>query len=403
MPAYAGIVRPDLAVAVLVTQLSTDEAELPLTLLDETDVSPLFSPVQVAGLKLRNRWVMAPMTRQFSPDGIPGDEVAAYYGRRAGSLGLLITEGTYVDETAGGSSRVPRFFGERPLAGWRKVAAAVHAEGGAIFPQLWHIGVQRKPGTGPFPEAPVISPSGITAAGDAVGEPASPAALEAVTASFARAAAAARDAGFDGVELHGAHGYLLDQFHWAHTNRRTDGYGGGIAGRVRFSAEVAAAVRAAVGPDFPVAFRFSQWKGGHYDARIAEDPGELDAFLTPLAAAGVSVFHVSTRRYWLPAFGGSDRTLAGWTRHLTGLPVITVGSVGVAAPFLGVSDDGKTAAERQRSLTLAPLVALLERGEFDLVAMGRAVLADPAWAAKLADGRLSDIRLYDKSADAYLS
>ena len=114
------------------------------------------------------------------------------------------------------------------------------------------------------------------------------------------------------------------------------------------------------------------------------------------------MFHVSTRRYWLPAFDGSPRTLAGWTRHLTGLPVIAVGSVGVQAPFLSVSDDGKTQAERQRSLSLAPLVGLIERGEFDLVAMGRAVLADPAWAAKLADGQLSEIRLYDKSADSSL-
>jgi 2,4-dienoyl-CoA reductase-like NADH-dependent reductase (Old Yellow Enzyme family) len=389
-------------VAVLVTELSIDETDLPLTLLDGTDVTPLFSPVEVAGLKLRNRWVMAPMTRQFSPDGIPGEDVAAYYARRAASLGLLITEGTYVDETAGHSLRVPRFFGQRQLDGWRQVAGAVHAEGGAIFPQLWHIGVHRKVGAGPYPEAPVISPSGINLAGDTVADPASPAAMEAVTASFASAAAAAKAAGFDGVELHGAHGYLLDQFHWTHTNRRTDAYGGSIAGRVRFSAGVTAAVRDAVGPDFPIAFRFSQWKGGAYDARIAENPAELESFLAPLAAAGASMFHVSTRRYWLPAFDGDVRTLAGWTRHLTGLPVIAVGSVGVAAPFLGVSEDGRTQAEPQRSLSLAPLVTLLEHGEFDLVATGRAVLADPYWAAKLGDGRLSEIRRYDKSADSSL-
>jgi 2,4-dienoyl-CoA reductase-like NADH-dependent reductase (Old Yellow Enzyme family) len=386
-----------------VTEPNRAEESLPLTLLDGADVTPLFNPVSVAGLKLRNRLVMAPMTRQFSPDGIPGDDVAAYYARRAASLGLLITEGTYVDEGSGGSSRVPRFFGGRPLAGWRKVADAVHAEGGAIFPQLWHTGATRKPGSGPFPGAPVISPSGLNASGAAVGEPATARQLEAVVAAYARAAAAAREAGFDGVELHGAHGYLLDQFHWPQTNRRSDSYGGDIRGRVRFSYEVVAAVREAVGPDFPVAFRFSQWKGGHYDARITEDPGELAAFLAPLADAGVSMFHVSTRRYWLPAFDGGGRTLAGWTRHLTGLPVTAVGSVGVAAPFLGVSDDGKSLAESQPSLTLAPLVDLLTRGEFDLVAVGRAVLADPDWGAKVAEGRLAQIRPYDKSADATLS
>jgi 2,4-dienoyl-CoA reductase-like NADH-dependent reductase (Old Yellow Enzyme family) len=382
-----------------VTELNTAEDSLPLTLLDGVDPAPLFSPMSVAGLKLRNRLVMAPMTRNFSPGGVPGADVAAYYGRRAESLGLLITEGTYVDEGSGGSTRVPRFFGDAPLAGWREVADAVRAAGGAVFPQLWHTGVTRKPGSGPFPDAPVLSPSGITPSGRAVAEPATAAQLAAVTASYARAAAAAKAAGFSGVELHGAHGYLLDEFHWPQTNRRTDAYGGGMAGRVRLSAEVAAAVRDTVGPDYPVAFRFSQWKGGHYDARIADSPAELEAFLTPLAAAGVTIFHASTRRYWLPAFDGSDRTLAGWTRDLTGLPVIAVGSVGVAAPFLGVADDGRSAARPQASLTLAPLVDLLNRGEFDLVAVGRAVLADPAWAAKIADGRLAGIRPYDKSAD----
>ena len=384
------------------TDANTAGGSLSLTLLDGADVAPLFSPASVAGLKLRNRLVMAPMTREFSPDGVPGADVAAYYARRASSLGLLITEGTYVDEGSGGSSRVPRFFGEESLAGWRKVADAVHAEGGAIFPQLWHIGATRKPGSGPFPGAPVISPSGVNAAGAVVGKPATPRQLEALVAAYARAAAAARDAGFDGVELHGAHGYLLDQFHWPRTNQRTDAYGGDMRGRVRFSYEVTAAVREAVGPDFPVAFRFSQWKGGHYDAKIAENPAELAAFLAPLADAGASMFHVSVRRYWLPAFDGERRTLAGWTRHLTGLPVIAVGSVGVATPFLGASDDGKSPAAPQASLSLAPLVGLLTRGEFDLVALGRAVLADPYWGAKVADGRLAEIRPHDKSANACL-
>jgi 2,4-dienoyl-CoA reductase-like NADH-dependent reductase (Old Yellow Enzyme family) len=385
-----------------VTELNTAEESLPATLLDGTDVTPLLSPVSVSGLKLRNRLVMAPMTRQFSPDGIPTDDVAAYYGRRAASLGLLITEGTYVDEGSGASTAVPRFYGEQSLAGWRKVSDAVHAADGAIFPQLWHTGATRKPGSGPYPDAPVVSPSGLTSSGRTVGEPASAAQLEAVAGAFARAAAAAQAAGFDGVELHGAHGYLLDEFHWPQTNQRTDAYGGDIAGRVRFSAEVAAAVRAAVGPDYPIAFRFSQWKGGYYDARIAETPAELEAFLAPLAAAGVSIFHASTRRYWLPAFAGSDRTLAGWTRQLSGLPVIAVGSVGVAAPFLGVTEDGKSQASLQPSLTLAPLLELLERGEFDLIALGRAVLADPAWAAKIAGGQPAEIRPYDKSQDTVL-
>jgi 2,4-dienoyl-CoA reductase-like NADH-dependent reductase (Old Yellow Enzyme family) len=128
-----------------------------------------------------------------------------------------------------------------------------------------------------------------------------------------------------------------------------------------------------------------------------DSPADLETFLGPLAAAGVSLFHVSVRRYWQPAFDGDDRTLAGWTRQLTGLPVITVGSVGVQGAFLA-SD-----AERgQASLSLAPLLTLLERGEFDLVALGRASLADPGWAAKLADGRPGQISPYDRAAHAVL-
>ncbi|HEX4291792.1 MAG TPA: alkene reductase, partial [Trebonia sp.] len=218
------------------TELNTAASSLPLTLLDGADVSPLFSPVSIDALKLRNRFAMAPMTRQFSPDGIPGDDVAAYYSRRAASLGLLITEGTYVDESAGSSTRVPRFFGDQALNGWRKVAAAVHDEGGAIFPQLWHLGAQRRPGSAPYPDAPVISPSGLDPAGQVVAAPATAKELDGVVASFARAAAEAKSAGFDGVELHGAHGYLIDQFFWPKLNKRTDRYGGDARGRGRFAA-----------------------------------------------------------------------------------------------------------------------------------------------------------------------
>src|SRR3984957_19734306 len=135
-------------VEVLVTEPNRADERLSLTLLDGADVTPLFNPVSVAGIKLRNRLVMAPMTRQFSPDGIPGEDVAAYYARRASSLGLLITEGTYVDEGSGGSGRVPRFFGGQALAGWRKGAEAVHTAGGGILPPLWHMGGARGPGTG---------------------------------------------------------------------------------------------------------------------------------------------------------------------------------------------------------------------------------------------------------------
>jgi 2,4-dienoyl-CoA reductase-like NADH-dependent reductase (Old Yellow Enzyme family) len=275
-------------------------------------------PLDLNGLRLRNRIVMAPMTREASPDGVPGEDVAAYYARRAaGGVGLIVTEGTYVGhDTAGTSRKVPRFHGDAALAGWRRVADAVHREGGRIVPQLWHVGVTRQAGRGPVREAPVLSPSGLDLGGEPKGRAATLAEIDAIIAAFAESAAAAERIGFDGVEIHGAHGYLVDEFLWDRTNRRDDRYGGGTAERVRFAAEIVAAVRSAVSAEFPVILRFSQWKSSHYDAKIAATPGQLEQILTPLAEAGVDAFHASTRRYWLPEFDGSDLNLAGWARKL---------------------------------------------------------------------------------------
>lgn len=377
------------------TQVTADQTSLTATLLDGVDPAPLFTPFSLSGVELANRFVMAPMTRGFSPGGVPGPGVVEYYRRRAAHVGLIVTEGTLIDHpSAGTSTRVPHLYGSEETAGWRNVVAAVHAEGGRIFPQLWHLGLARREGAGPNPDAPVIGPSGIGFDGSPYGTEASLADIDALIASFARAAATAKEIGFDGVELHGAHGYLLDAFLWSKTNHRTDAYGGSIASRARLSAEVVAAVRDAVGPGYPVMFRFSQWKGSDFGAHIAATPAELDSILSPLVDAGASGFHVSTRRYWLPAFDGDERTLAGWTKHLTGLPTIALGSVGVAAPFLG--DDAVA------SLSLARLVELFDRGEFDLVGLGRALLSEPEWTSKVRDGRLAEIRPYSKEDEKHL-
>ncbi|GAA1163098.1 NADH:flavin oxidoreductase [Streptomyces hebeiensis] len=359
----------------------------------------LARPFTLGSAELPNRIVMAPMTRRSSPGGVPGEDVAAYYARRAAAgTGLIITEGTYVGHrSAGDAADVPRFHGEEQLAGWRRVVEAVHAHGGAIMPQLWHVGIQRPAGAPPFPEAPSMGPSGIALDGTrGAGEAMSLADIDDVIGAFADAAEAAERTGFDGVELHGAHGYLIDQFLWERTNRRTDAYSGDLASRTAFAADVVAAVRARVAPDFPVVLRFSQWKAGHYDARLAQDPSELEALLAPLAGAGVDAFHASGRRYWTPEFPdtGSDLNLAGWTKKLTGKPVVTVGSVGLDAVFqpaaTGLAAAGVASVER--------LLDRLERDEFDLVAVGRALLADPEWADKVLSGRLNELVPFSQEA-----
>ncbi|MER6564971.1 NADH:flavin oxidoreductase [Streptomyces sp. NPDC001093] len=361
----------------------------------------LSRPIALNGLTVPNRIVMAPMTRMFSPGGIPGEDVRSYYSRRAAAgVGLIVTEGTYVGhESAGNSGRVPRFHGEEQLAGWAKVAEDVHAAGGTIVPQLWHIGMVRKDGEAPFPEAPAMGPSGLVAAdAEPTGRAMTQADLDDVVAAFAKAAADAERIGFDGVEIHGAHGYLVDQFLWEGTNRRTDAYGGDPVARTQFAAEIVAAVREAVSAEFPVIFRYSQWKQQDYTARLAETPEELEAILTPLAAAGVDVFHASTRRYWLPEFDGSDLNLAGWTKKLTGKQVITVGSVGLDGEFLGAFQ-----GQGSEVKGIDNLLDRLEADEFDMVAVGRALLQDPQWAAKVLSDRLDELKPYDAASLKTLS
>jgi 2,4-dienoyl-CoA reductase-like NADH-dependent reductase (Old Yellow Enzyme family) len=351
--------------------------------------SPLFTPFTLGPAPLRNRIVMAPMTRSASPDGIPGADVAAYYRRRAEhGVGLIVTEGTFIDHPAAAyNPSVPRFYGDEALAGWARVAREVHDAGGRIMPQLWHVGMVRKEGSLPYPEVP------------SVGAMMPAAEVASVIASYARGAAAALRLGFDGIELHGAHGYLIDQFFWAKTNQRSDRYGGSLVARTRFAAEVVAACRAAVGPDFPIVLRYSQWKLQDYTATLATTPGELEMFLAPLVDAGVDAFHCSTRRFWQPEFDQSGLNLAGWTKRLTGKPVITVGSVGLDNDFIA----GLFQRERAGNAGIEQIVRMIEQGDVDLVAIGRALLVDPAWAAKVRDGRFGELMPYTPDALKTLS
>ncbi len=342
---------------------------------------------------------MAPMTRSRSPGGVPGPDVAAYYARRAaGGIGLIITEGTWIDHPAAGNrTEVPRFYGEDALAGWAGVLHAVHEAGGKIMPQLWHIGMTRPPGTGFNPAAPSVGPSGLvfSEAGKPcvqASEPLSQSGIDKLVEAYASAAESAQRLGFDGIEIHAAHGYLVDQFLWSVTNRRSDAYGGDMSGRVRFATEIVRECRRRTGPGFPICFRFSQWKSGDYDAQVVTSPAELGQMVEPLVEAGVDLFHCSVRRYWEPGFPGSDLSLAGWTRKLSGKPVITVGSVGVDQIFIRATMEGE--GYQAKAASLDRLLEMLEAGEFDLVAVGRALLANPDWAIKVRDGAFGELAPY---------
>lgn len=370
---------------------------------DPAALDPLFQPFTLNRLEIKNRLVMAPMTRSFAPDNTPGDPVVDYYRRRAaGGTGLIVTEGVGIDhpssigEGSGNPSNIPLLEGDAPRAGWRRVTDAVHLEGGLIFPQLWHQGVMRVDGTGPHPEAPSMRPSGIwgppskfsTVTPDYIArvvKPTRPMTEEEiadVVRAFARSARSAKDVGFDGIAIHGASGYLVDSFFWPETNLRTDRYGGDMVRRATFGVEIVRAVREAIGPDMPIMFRFCQWKQQDFMAKIAQTPNELGVLLRALAEAGTDLFDASTLYFSAPAFEGSDLGLAGWAKKLTGKPAVAVGGVGLAETLFKSHETG--GAEIANNFYDA--ADRLRRGEFDLIALGRALIADPDWPAKVRRG-----------------
>ncbi|MBM7124852.1 NADH:flavin oxidoreductase [Dyella flava] len=360
----------------------------------------LFKPLQLKSLSLKNRIVMAPMTRNFSPEGVPDENVASYYRRRAeAEVGLILSEGTVIDRPASRNRpAIPFFHGDDSLAGWKRVIDGVHAAGGKMGPQIWHVGAISSGATEWAPDAPFESPSAVYSPGKPHGVAMTDEDIADAIAAYGRAAGAAKRLGFDTVEIHGAHGYLIDQFFWAGTNVRNDRFGGAtLKQRVTFAAEVIKSVRAAVGEDFPVILRISQWKLQDYNARLAETPDAMRDWLGPLVEAGADALHCSQRRFWdaeFPDLDGKDGlNFAGWAKKLTGAVTISVGSVGLSGDFLNAFK-----GERSRPASLDNLIQRLERNEFDLIAVGRALLNDARWAIKIRDGDHADLKDFTSAA-----
>ena len=364
------------------------------------DEAILFNPFKSSKLNLLNRIVMAPMTRCQCPGGIPNEEVAAYYQRRAAAgVGLIITEGVTVDYAAASNHEdIPTLTNEAAQQGWGKVITAVHSAGGKIAPQLWHQGLARIQGTGPSPNSSSLSPSGLSAQGKKIAEPMTIEQIEETIAAFAQSAKQAQLLGFDAVEIHGAHGYLIDQFFWAKMNQRNDQYGGSFRKRSRFAVEIVKAIRNITGENFPIIFRFSQWKQQDYDARLVGSTEELEQFLKPLVDAGVDIFHASTRRFWEQEFDGSDLNLAGWTQKLSAKPCITVGSVGLDDDFLKAFQGGGA-----NTTNIDALISQMERGDYELVAIGRALLSNPDWVKKVKAGHFDQLKAFSPEVMASLN
>ncbi|OYU02313.1 MAG: 12-oxophytodienoate reductase [Sphingomonadaceae bacterium PASS1] len=359
----------------------------------------LFEPFRIKSLNLKNRIVMAPMTRGFASDGLPAQPHVDYYQRRAlGNVGLILTEGTVIDRPASRNEPGVPFFHGKALDGWKSVVDAVHDAGGAIGPQIWHSASVKSKTNDWEPEHPVESPSGLEEPGVPRGQAMSEEDIADTVAAFASAAADAKRLGFDTIEFHGAHGYLIDQFFWDATNMRDDPYGGAtLKERARFAAEIIAATRAAVGSDYPIILRVSQWKQQDYRVRLAETPQLMHDWLMPLVDAGVDILHCSQRRFWEPEFpeidGREGLNFAGWAKKITGAVTISVGSVGLSSDFFG-----SFTGVRAETASLDRLINRMGRAEFDLIAVGRALIVDPDWAEKVRAGRLDALTPFETQA-----
>jgi len=367
------------------------------------DLAPLFEPFQIGRLRLRNRFVLPAMQMGFVEKCGPSQRMIDYLRARAeGGTALMFSESCAPDHPSSYWQPVFCVVNKENEGGWARIVEAVKGAGACFFLQLWHPGAQRVPSAG-FRHAdyPSLSPSGLIQEGRVNGRAMTAAEMDDLKAAYARAAETAKRIGADGVEVHSAHGYLMDQFLWTETNRREDGYGGAaVADRARFPLEVVAAIRAAVGPGFPISLRFSQFKEADYGARVFATPAELAEFAALAKAAGVDLLNVSSRRFAKPEWPDlhESRGIAGWTRKVGGLPVITTGSVGLDKDMFLDLFDGADPALRLAA-DLAELLRRFVAGEFDLVGVGRMQIANPDFVTKLASGRLDALRLYRKSVD----
>lgn len=332
--------------------------------------SPVLQPVTIGGLHLKNRIVMAPMTRSRSDDaGVAPGYAAAYYAQRAGA-GLIVTEATNISAQARGYPRTPGIWSEAQIAAWRQVTDAVHEREGTIFLQLWHTGRMSHPDLhgGALPVAPsAIRPEGQIRVHDGMKDFVTPRALEtdeipSIVADYRRAAVNAKRAGFDGVEIHSANNYLLEQFVRDSTNARTDRYGGSLENRLRFPLDV---VRAVV----------DVWGAGRVGIRIS--PVTTAPGNTPLDSDTMATFGAYVDA--LSAFG------LLYVHDIEGVTQLSRDAAdGISFAALRRRFNGAYIANNQYTLALAETT--LAAGDADLFSMGRPFIANPDLVDRLASG-----------------
>lgn len=347
-----------------------------MSLQQDTQHESLFGPVSIGGVDLTNRIALAPMTRvSATAEGVPTDRIGAYYRVFAdGGFGLLITEGLYIDDqTSQGYFFQPGIANSAQVAAWKRVVEGVHAAGAKFFAQLMHAGSQSQ--GNPYTTT-TWGPSAVRPKGEQLamyrgsGPFQQPEAMTTqqigqVRAAFVNAARLARDAGFDGVEIHGANGYLLDAFITDYMNTRTDDYGGSVTNRVRLATEVCDDVVAAVGADIAVGIRISQGKVSDNHHRWAGREDDAAAIFTALADTGIDYIHTTEYRALAPAFADTGTQLAALAKQYSGLSIIANGHL----------DDPQDAA------------TIIDSGAADVVALAKPALANRDWPRRVRTGQ----------------
>ena len=352
----------------------------------------LFTPTKLGDIEIANRVVMAPLTRNRAPETIPTDTMVEYYRQRA-SMGLIISEGTQVSRLGQGYAWTPGIWTEAQGAGWRKITDAVHAEGGKIVAQLWHVGRISHPSLldGALPIAPSAIDCGAkTFDGTGFVNVPTPRALAldeipGVVDEFRKAARIAMDAGFDGVEIHGANGYLIDQFLRDTSNKRTDAYGGSIENRIRFAREIVEAVTQEVGAG-RVGIRISPFSNANNVGLDSDTEALFGSLIEVLNGFDLAYVH------------GIEGQTGGERDHMEGMGRLIKQ---IRAPYIANNgydgDLAESAVEGEGATGSAGAVAA--------VAFGRMAIANPDLVARLkADGPFNDLnadRLYGGGADGY--
>jgi 2,4-dienoyl-CoA reductase-like NADH-dependent reductase (Old Yellow Enzyme family) len=341
-----------------------------------TDLNTLTSQTRLGNVNLKNRIALAPMTRtSASENGIANERMKQYYANFAHrGFGLIITEGTYPDEWySQGYTNQPGITNLGHIDGWKPVIEAVHREGAQIICQLMHAGALSQ---GNYYKEGTIAPFAVKPKGEQLGlyggegeypipKEMTKEDIQHVITHFTEAAVNARDAGFDGVEVHGANGYLLDQFLTEYTNQRTDEYGGSTENRVRIIVEILQAIRQAVGNDFVVGVRISQGKVNDYEYKWSKGEADAEVIFTKIAEAKPDYIHTTEYDAMKPTFGDQGPSLAQLAKRYGKLPVIANGSL----------EDPQKAVE------------IIQKGHADVISLGKGALANPDWVNRVKQGK----------------